>query len=93
MASTVATGSDRAKKCKFYKNGDKTFTGKYVVLNKRRIRTWDSLLEEVTRGTRSDLPVRAICTPLGGTTISDLEQLEENGNYVALARGRFRNLG
>ena len=83
---------ERAKKCKFFLNGDKTFCGKYIVLNKRRIQNWDALLEEVTRGTKSHLPIRNICTPAGGTQLTTLEDLSENGNYVAAPRRTFKKI-
>ena len=81
-----------AKKCKFFLNGDKTFSGKYLVLNRRRIRNWDSLLEEVTRGTKSLLPIRNICTPATGTQITDIKEFAEDGAYVAAPRRTFKKI-
>ena len=90
MASTEA---DRAKKIRLYKNGDRNFTGKEFVLNKRKIRTFESFLNTATSGLNSNYPIRSICTPNQGHSVTSLEQLQDNQIYVAVEHGRFKNLG
>ena len=87
------TEQNRAKRFKLYKNGDKQFLGKEFVLNRRRIRTWDAFLPAVTSDTRCAEAVRSIRTPVGGTRIQNLDQLEDSSNYVAVGMGRFKRIG
>ncbi|ELU08992.1 hypothetical protein CAPTEDRAFT_140251, partial [Capitella teleta] len=87
------TEQNRAKRFKLYKNGDTQFSGKEFVLNRRRIRTWDSFLQAVTTDTRCCQAVRSIRTPVGGTRIENLDQLQDKNNYVAVESGRFKRMG
>ena len=93
MTSLTSTLPERAKRCKIFLNGDNKFVGKYVVLNRRRIRTFDGLLQEITSATKSNLPVRSIRTPVGGSKVDSLDAMKENSAYVAVASGRFKKLG
>ena len=90
MASVEA---ERAKKIRLYKNGDANFLGKDFVLNRRKIRTWDSFLNTATSGLKSSYPVRAICTPNQGHSVHSLEEFEDNKEYVAVGYGKFKKLG
>ena len=85
--------ADRAKKIRLYKNGDPNFLGKDFVLNKRKIRTWDSFLSTATVGLKANFPVRAICTPNHGHRIQSLDEFEDSKQYVAMGYGKFRQLG
>ena len=88
MASSVAT--DRAKKVKFYRNGDTKFGGKDFYINKRSIRTWEALLEDVTRKLDLGQAARRVCTPIGGTQVKDIDGFQQNGEYVVMCTGRFQ---
>ena len=90
MASTEA---ERAKKIRLYKNGDPNFLGKEFVLNKRKIRTFESFLNTATSGLNSNRPIRSICTPNQGHSVTSLEQLQDNQIYVAVEHGKFKHLG
>ena len=85
--------SERAKKIKLYKNGDPNFHGKDFVLNRRKLRTWDSFLNAATTGLKSNYPVRAICTPNHGHSVHSLEEMEDHKEYVAVGYGKFKKLG
>lgn len=87
------TESWRAKRFKLYRNGDNSFVGKDFILNRRQIRTWDSFLQAVTNDTRCREAVRSIRTPVGGTKIENLDDLQDQNNYVAVGSGRFKRIG
>ena len=84
---------ERAKKITIYRNGDKNFTGKPFVVNRKRCPTWESLLDGLTYHVRSEEAVRSIRTPTGGSEVRALDQLKDNQDYVAVGRGNFRRLG
>ena len=86
----MAVDQERAKKFKIFKNGDLKYYGKDFVLNKRRIRTWESFLQNVTIDLKTDQAVRSIRTPNHGTTVRKLDELRENQQYVAVSTGIFR---
>ena len=89
----MATQPVRAKKFRIFLNGDENFQGKRFVLNCKKIPTWDSFLDSVTYHVRSGDAVRQICTPTGGSKVLALDSLEDDRNYVAVGRGRFKKLG
>ncbi len=71
----------KAKKVRFYRNGDKYFNGIVYAISSDRIRTFDALLADLTR-TLSDnvnLPqgVRIIYTIDGSQKITSIDQLVE----------------
>jgi len=84
---------DRAKKLRFFKNGDPTFTGKDVVFSRRSIKTWDNFLQSVTTDLGNDEAVRSVCTPVGGTPIYSLNQLQDRYSYVAVGLAPFKSIG
>ena len=92
MASTAYIPY-RAKKCKFYVNGDTKFFGKQCVVNPKRTRNFDAFLQELTNNLKTTRPIRNICTPVGGHRVKDLEDLVNNGNYVAVAGDKFKKVG
>lgn len=87
------TESDRAKRFKVYRNGDLQYFGKDFVLNKRRIRTWESFLQNVTTDLKSNEAVRSIRTPTHGHVVRSLDDLKDNSQYVAVGNGRFKKIG
>lgn len=87
------TEAERALRIKVFRNGDDRYTGKYFVLNRRRIRTWDSFLQAVTLDVKSNEAVRSIRTPEHGSKIESLDQLAQNKKYVAVGNGRFKKMG
>ena len=80
---------DRAKRFRVFRNGDPRYYGKEFVLNKRRIRTWDSFLQQVTNDVKFTEAVRSIRTPVGGTKVKSLDDLQDSKHYVAVGNSRF----
>lgn len=89
MATAI---QDRAKRVKFFQNGDRSVQ-KNVCINKKVIRTWDALLEELTGRLKLHGAARSIRTPVGGTRIIDIAGLEDNNEYVVVGNGPFRQAG
>uniref|UniRef100_A0A8C5LRW3 Serine/threonine-protein kinase DCLK1 n=1 Tax=Leptobrachium leishanense TaxID=445787 RepID=A0A8C5LRW3_9ANUR len=76
----------KAKKVRFYRNGDRYFKGIVYAISPDRFRSFEALLADLTR-TLSDnvnLPqgVRTIYTADGNRKIASLEQLVEGESYV-----------
>jgi len=75
----------KAKKVRFYRNGDRYFNGIVYAISSDRIRTFDALLADLTR-TLSDnvnLPqgVRIIYAIDGSKKITSIEQLVEGKKF------------
>ncbi|VDO99095.1 unnamed protein product, partial [Soboliphyme baturini] len=82
--STVST---RAKRVRFFRNGDQYFQGVLYALSRDRCRTFEGLLEDLNRtlGDLVTLPhgVRFIFSlGVGGSRISDLDQFVDGHSYV-----------
>ena len=78
------TNEKKAKKVRFYRNGDRYFKGIVYAVASDRFRTFDSLLADLTRSLSDhiNLPqgVRFIFTIDGMRKISTLDELEEGKN-------------
>uniref|UniRef100_A0A671SIZ7 Doublecortin domain-containing protein 2-like n=1 Tax=Sinocyclocheilus anshuiensis TaxID=1608454 RepID=A0A671SIZ7_9TELE len=69
----------------FYRNGDPYYEPRRLVINSKRISTFDTLLREVTGGVRAPFgAVRSIYTPKAGHRVQSLEHLRSGEQYVAL---------
>lgn len=77
---------------KVYKNGNRNFLGKTLVINRRHIRTMDALYDEVTTHIAAFNAVRKICTPIGGRPVQSLENIQNKSVYVAAGREEFKKL-
>jgi len=77
---------------KVYKNGNRNFLGKTLVINRRHIRTMDALYDEVTAHIAAFNAVRKICTPIGGRPVQSLENIRNKSVYVAAGREEFKKL-
>ena len=77
---------------KVYKNGNRNFLGKTLVINRRHIRTMDALYDEVTAHIAAFNAVRKICTPIGGRPVQSLENIQNKSVYVAAGREEFKKL-
>lgn len=75
------TSEKRAKKVRFYRNGDKYFKGLVYAVSHDRFRSFDALLMELTRSLSDNvnLPqgVRSLYALDGGRRISSLDDLVE----------------
>ncbi|MEQ2185308.1 Serine/threonine-protein kinase dclk2 [Goodea atripinnis] len=75
------TSEKRAKKVRFYRNGDRYFKGLVYAVSSDRFRSFDALLMELTRSLADNLHlpqgVRAIYTIDGSKKITSMDELVE----------------
>ncbi|XP_046497508.1 oxygen-regulated protein 1 isoform X9 [Equus quagga] len=71
-----------AKRISFYKSGDPQFGGVRVVVNPRSFKTFDALLDNLSRKVPLPFGVRNISTPRGRHSITSLEDLEDGESYL-----------
>uniref|UniRef100_A0A672MJ32 Doublecortin domain-containing protein n=1 Tax=Sinocyclocheilus grahami TaxID=75366 RepID=A0A672MJ32_SINGR len=77
----------------FYRNGDPYYEPRRLVINSKRVSTFDTLLREVTGGVRAPFgAVRSIYTPKAGHRVQTLEHLRSGEQYVAAGRERFKKI-
>ncbi|XP_034055382.1 serine/threonine-protein kinase DCLK1a isoform X1 [Gymnodraco acuticeps] len=90
------TTERRAKKVRFYRNGDRYFNGIVYAISADRFRTFDALLADMTRSLSDNvnLPqgVRTIYTLDGCKKISNIEQLVEGESYVCSSIEAYKKL-
>ncbi|XP_064200717.1 serine/threonine-protein kinase DCLK2-like isoform X1 [Anguilla rostrata] len=86
----------KAKKVRFYRNGDKYFKGLVYAVSNDRFRSFDALLMELTRSLSDNmnLPqgVRSIYSLDGTRKILSLEELVEGESYVCASNEPFRKV-
>lgn len=71
-----------AKRINFYKSGDPQFGGVSVVVNPRSFKTFDALLDNLSRKVPLPFGVRNISTPRGRHSITRLEELVDGESYL-----------
>ncbi|XP_044019742.1 serine/threonine-protein kinase GL21140 isoform X2 [Aphidius gifuensis] len=80
----------KAKRIRFYRNGDKFYNGIVMAVTPERYRSFDSLTSDLTRALMSSvtLPngVRSIHT-MDGKKIQNINDLEDNKSYVVSGQG------
>ncbi|XP_075889258.1 serine/threonine-protein kinase DCLK2 isoform X1 [Nelusetta ayraudi] len=90
------TSEKKAKKVRFYRNGDKYFKGLVYAVSYDRFRSFDALLMELTRSLSDNvnLPqgVRSLYAMDGGRRISSLDDLVEGESYVCASNEPFRRV-
>ncbi|XP_013858751.1 serine/threonine-protein kinase DCLK1a isoform X2 [Austrofundulus limnaeus] len=90
------TSEKRAKKVRFYRNGDRYFNGIVYAISADRFRTFDALLADLTRSLSDNvnLPqgVRTIYTLDGCKKITSTDQLVEGESYVCSSIEAFKKL-
>uniref|UniRef100_A0A7N6FB07 Serine/threonine-protein kinase DCLK2 n=1 Tax=Anabas testudineus TaxID=64144 RepID=A0A7N6FB07_ANATE len=90
------TSEKKARKVRFYRNGDKYFKGLVYAVSNDRFRSLDALLMELTRSLSDNvnLPqgVRTLFTLDGGKKISSLDELVEGESYVCASSEPFRRV-
>ncbi|XP_034746209.1 serine/threonine-protein kinase DCLK1-like isoform X2 [Etheostoma cragini] len=90
------TTEKRAKKVRFYRNGDRYFNGIVYAISTDRFRTFDALLADLTRSLSDNvnLPqgVRTIYTLDGCKKITSIEQLVEGESYVCSSIEAYKKL-
>ncbi|KAG1926373.1 serine/threonine-protein kinase DCLK2 [Pimephales promelas] len=86
----------RAKKVRFYRNGDRYFKGLVYAVSNDRFRSMDALLAELTRALTDNLHlpqgVRNIYSADGARKIVSLEELVEGESYVCASNEPFRKV-
>uniref|UniRef100_A0A8C2X186 Serine/threonine-protein kinase DCLK2 n=1 Tax=Cyclopterus lumpus TaxID=8103 RepID=A0A8C2X186_CYCLU len=90
------TTEKKAKKVRFYRNGDRYFKGLVYAVSNDRFRSLDALLMELTRSLSDNvnLPqgVRMLYAMDGGSRITSLEELVEGESYVCASNEPFRRV-
>ncbi|XP_045895465.1 serine/threonine-protein kinase DCLK1a isoform X3 [Micropterus dolomieu] len=90
------TAEKRAKKVRFYRNGDRYFNGIVYAISTDRFRTFDALLADLTRSLSDNvnLPqgVRTIYTLDGSKKITTIDQLVEGDSYVCSSIEAYKKL-
>uniref|UniRef100_A0A4W6ETG4 Serine/threonine-protein kinase DCLK2 n=1 Tax=Lates calcarifer TaxID=8187 RepID=A0A4W6ETG4_LATCA len=90
------TSEKKARKVRFYRNGDKYFKGLVYAVSNDRFRSLDALLMELTRSLSDNvnLPqgVRTLYTLDGGKKITSLDDLVEGESYVCASNESFRRV-
>ncbi|XP_028278321.1 neuronal migration protein doublecortin-like isoform X2 [Parambassis ranga] len=90
------TNEKKAKKVRFYRNGDRYFKGIVYAVANDRFRTFDALLADLTRSLSDhiNLPqgVRFIFTIDGSRKIANLDDLEEGESYVCASENFYKKV-
>ncbi|XP_009869535.1 PREDICTED: oxygen-regulated protein 1, partial [Apaloderma vittatum] len=71
-----------AKRICFYKSGDPQFNGIRMVVNNRSYKTFDALLDSLSKRVPLPFGVRNISTPKGRHSITNLDDLEDGKSYI-----------
>uniref|UniRef100_A0A8C4IA25 Serine/threonine-protein kinase DCLK2 n=1 Tax=Dicentrarchus labrax TaxID=13489 RepID=A0A8C4IA25_DICLA len=86
----------KAKKIRFYRNGDRYFKGIVYAISQERFRSIEALLADLTRSLSDNvnLPqgVRTIYTVDGTTRITNMDQLVEGESYVCASIEPYKKL-
>ncbi|XP_061787314.1 serine/threonine-protein kinase DCLK1a isoform X2 [Nerophis lumbriciformis] len=86
----------RAKKVRFYRNGDRYFNGVVYAVSADRFRTFDALLADLTRSLSGNvnLPqgVRTIYSLDGSRRVTAVEQLVEGDSYVCSSLEAYKKV-
>ncbi|XP_028592785.2 oxygen-regulated protein 1 [Podarcis muralis] len=71
-----------AKRICFYKSGDPQFNGVKMVVNNRSFKSFDALLDNLSKRVPLPFGVRNITTPRGIHSVNNLEDLEDGKSYI-----------
>lgn len=71
-----------SKRVCFYKSGDAQFNGLLMVINSRTFKTFDALLDSLSKKVPLPFGVRNITTPRGVHAIHTLDELEDGKSYI-----------
>ncbi|KAJ0006094.1 hypothetical protein NQD34_013367 [Periophthalmus magnuspinnatus] len=90
------TSEKRAKKVRFYRNGDRYFKGLVFAVSSDRFRSYDALLMELTKSLADNLHlpqgVRNIYTIDGSKKITSMDELVEGECYVCASNEPYRKV-
>ncbi|XP_040351916.1 doublecortin domain-containing protein 2C isoform X4 [Herpailurus yagouaroundi] len=90
--SHVLVDTTPAKTILVYRNGDAFFVGRRLVVPRRRVPTFQALLEQLTEQVDVPFGVRRLFTPTRGHPLRELQALQAGGKYVAAGREPFKKL-
>ncbi|NWU72641.1 RP1 protein, partial [Pterocles burchelli] len=79
-----------AKRICFYKSGDPQFNGIKMVINNRSYKTFDALLDSLSKRVPLPFGVRNISTPKGRHSITNLEELEDGKSYICSQQRKMK---
>eukprot|EP00066_Takifugu_rubripes_P004653 XP_003968144.1 PREDICTED: oxygen-regulated protein 1 [Takifugu rubripes] len=71
-----------SKRVCFYKSGDPQFGGQCMVINNRTFKTFDALLDSLSKKVPLPFGVRNITTPHGVHAVNTLDELEDGKSYI-----------
>ena len=71
-----------SKRVCFYKSGDPQFSGLRMVINNRTFKTFDALLDSLSKKVPLPFGVRNITTPHGVHAVHTLDELEDGKSYI-----------
>ncbi|XP_041460409.1 serine/threonine-protein kinase DCLK1-like isoform X1 [Lytechinus variegatus] len=81
----------RPRQIIFYRNGDRFFKGKKMLITPHRYTSFEDLLSDLTRNMKLPYGVRQIFTP-DGTKVRDIEELKNGESYVCASFERLKKL-
>lgn len=81
-----------SKRVCFYKSGDYKFSGHRMVINGRTFKTYDALLDALSKKVPLPFGVRTITTPRGTHLVRTLDDLHDGGSYVCSDQKRVKPL-
>uniref|UniRef100_A0A667GFC0 Doublecortin domain containing 2C n=1 Tax=Lynx canadensis TaxID=61383 RepID=A0A667GFC0_LYNCA len=87
--SHVLVDTTPAKTILVYRNGDAFFVGRWLVVPRRRVPTFQALLEQLTEQVDVPFGVRRLLTPTRGHPVREPQALQAGGKYVAAVRRPF----
>ncbi|XP_072220707.1 uncharacterized protein [Leuresthes tenuis] len=81
-----------SKRVCFYKSGDYTFSGHRMIITARTFKTFDALLDALSKKVPLPFGVRTITTPRGTHLLKALDDLQDGGAYVCSDQKRVKPL-
>ncbi|XP_041848430.1 oxygen-regulated protein 1 [Melanotaenia boesemani] len=81
-----------SKRVCFYKSGDYKFSGHRMIITGRTFKTFDALLDALSKKVPLPFGVRTICTPQGTHLVKALDDLQDGGAYVCSDQKRVKPL-
>lgn len=81
-----------SKRVCFYKSGDYKFSGHRMIITARTFKTFDALLDALSKKVPLPFGVRTITTPRGTHLIRALDDLQDGGAYVCSDQKRVKPL-
>ncbi|XP_043921829.1 oxygen-regulated protein 1 [Protopterus annectens] len=79
-----------AKRLHFYKSGDPQFSGLKMVISNRSFKTFDALLDNLSKKVPLPFGVRNISTPRGIHSITKLDDLEDGKSYICSQKKKVK---